>query len=196
MKKIIFVIFVILNHNNFITSQSIQDGEFVFKSLFYFDRPVMLIDTINHGRALSDFNSFIKNTNLTLDTLESNLFDNYVFISLKYSNKNILNNEGFYQSKSISRSKEVLKYIICINKETGAFYRIRGFNQTDLLSFWDSIKSQEELLKRNKSLKIFLNNFWVKDLDLKCIFSSMGKPHDVKKYPCTFNESDLIVITY
>lgn len=196
MKNAFLILLFLTFFKNFVKSQSVQDGEFIFKSSLYFGRPLFTPDSNKSKRLIYDFQNFITNTKLILDTLETNIYDNYVFVSLRYSDKNVLNNEGFCIFKSISRNKEELKFVICIDKETGEFYRIRGYNHTDLLSFWDSIKQQHDLLNRNKSQKIFLRNFWVKGLDLKCLLFSIGKPHNVNKYPCTFNESDLMVITY
>jgi hypothetical protein len=189
MKKLI--ILLTLSLSSHLYSQNDIDGMFIFKSILYFDRPLFVVDVKKNDRNKDDYEYFMKSTILHLDTLKSNVYEDYVFISLRLSSKNQLKGDFFYED-SLSKSKKH-KYTICVNKINGSIFRISGFNQSDLIGFWVSIQYQWDFLNRNKNKKSFVKNFWIEDIDIECLLSSIGKAHDSIKYPCTYRESDTVV---
>ena len=56
-------------------------------------------------------------------------------------------------------------YIIAFKQDEKLFYRLKGFASNDFVQFFKKKYKKKDRTK-------FLNQFWVKELDLACLFDS------------------------
>ena len=162
----------------------------------------LFLDSKNIIKNDSLYKAFSDVVDLKLDTLKINGEYNLTKSALSPKYK-------FFQLKEHSYKKELnenelqLYWIfgdkicsIAINQETGKSYRLLGFNTNDFLSFLsDFIEIYKEKQGEKLSIKDFLKNYTVSEIDFKCLYKGLNnKEIDINYYPCLVRASDPIWI--
>jgi hypothetical protein len=190
-----FYIFIMIFSSFELFSQIQIDPISIFKMQLF-------LDSKNIIKNDSLYKAFSDVVDLKLDTLKikgeynltkSALSPKYKFFQLKEHNYKKELNEKELQLYWIFGDKVCS---IAINQETGKSYRLLGFNTNDFLSFLSDFReTYKEKQGEKLSVKQFLKNYAVSEIDFECLYKGLNnKEIDVKKYPCLVRSSDPIWI--
>lgn len=199
-----FYIFIMIFSSFELFSQIKTDPISIFKMQLFLDSKNVKfkgLDTviIKNDSLYKTFNDVVV---LKLDTLT--IKGEYNLTKSAFSPK-----YKFFQLKEHSYKKELnenelqLYWIfgdkicsIAINQETGKSYRLLGFNTNDFLSFLSDFREDYKEKQGEKlSVKQFLKDYTVDELDFKCLYKGLNSNEiDRKKYPCLVRTSDVIWI--
>jgi len=190
-----FYIFIMIFSSFELFSQIQIDPISIFKMQLF-------LDSKNVIKNDSLYKAFSDVVDLKLDTLkikgeynltESALSPKYKFFQLKEHSYKKKLNEKELQLYWIFGDKICS---IAINQETGKSYRLLGFNTSDFLSFLSDFREMYKDKQGEKlSVKQFLKNYTVSEIDFKCLYKGLNSNEiDMKKYPCLIRASDPIWI--
>ncbi len=134
-----------------------------------------------------------KNYKFKIDTIKSEGFiDDYIFFSV--------NDDGILLKSSAKDITEpvlfklsCVKYIFVVNKKSGQYYRLLGFDKNDFLQLYRDLR--ERKFDKTKNIKVFSKNHIVEGLDFKCLYKfSKSDDYDTKKFPCCQRCQDNVII--
>lgn len=204
IKKVFILFFLIINFNE-LTAQSSTNVEDVFKMHLFLNKKNVVIgkQVIPVSKNDSLYKVFSSLITLKIDTLKvtNNLTalskDSFCFYKLSEEgiteNRKLTSNESNYLTVNCSFYNF---FVLAINNETGATYKMLGFDTNDCLNF---ISDFIEIYYENNSIKLstskFLKNYHVDSVDLECLFKGLrSKQNDREKYPCLRRCSEPIVL--
>lgn len=205
MKIVVYILFF-FTLSSPVLAQSKSDGKFLFKTWLFLEHSNTKSRhaTQFSGKDSLLFNLFQKEIEIKIDTLKSSGFsEDYVFLSVNLSGDTLKRNAIKYKDGSLVEYADIPVdncdgYVLCVNKNRGTSYRIRGFSANDFFGLYQDVQLQnKELTNRRLSIKQFLKNYAVDGLDFWCLYSGLtSADRDFIKYPCLRNCSDVMVIVH
>ena len=155
---------------------------FVIKLLLFQESPTSGIEM--NKELLADFLQM----DVDWDTLKSENFDDYIFLSVSPTLKNPNNLSVEHFPIVPDNCKE---YVVALSKDIGAFYRLKGFKINDFPSFIADLRDDQYF--KLESYKSFKKHFHVDNLDLGCLYKAFKDyGRDTEKYPCLSRCRDLM----
>ena len=175
MKKVCFFIFVLLSIGFQTYSQTTKDtlDVVINAKISFLSQGISFFTAKQINHILNDSSNY--------DILSNNGFGNEViFIKLKFRgdfarvrNKKI--DDSLYIQNKVPFSCD---YIISYKWKENKFYRLKGFIQNDFILFFNKKYTA-------KNRQSFLNQFWIDELDMSCLFDSFfGRQKGNDKMPC------------
>lgn len=180
---------------NLLNSQIKTDIEDVFKMHLFLNRQNVVFRTMDSSIVKNDslYDSFKNLISLKIETMriESALDgiddEHYKFYRVQDSGitykRELIKDESKYLSLSCWMNGS---YILAINQETGASYRLKGFDTNDFLGFLSEFKV---LYYNNNSKKLqnsfFFKKYKVEDLDFYCLYEGLrSEKINIERYAC------------
>jgi len=178
------LIIVLFLYQDFIYAQTRKEEVDFLVKLTLFQEASGTKGYISNYKALGDFLKL----EYKMDTLKSEGFDDFIFISVNpiFSNpKNISFEDGPFL---IDNCKE---FIIALNIRGRTIYKMKGFIHNDFSSFFTTLKYFN--YPNLNSSKHFIKNYSVERLDLGCLYNAYANYSiDKNKYPCLLTCSEVV----
>lgn len=191
---LIFLLFIQL-----VFSQTSTNTEDIFKAHLFLNKSNVVRSDLKNEVVKDDslFKVFCNETDLVLDTLKLDTdlyfpidgqFSFYKLKEIKYKNR-----KNWYLDIAWCNFSN---YIIAVNNDTGANFRLQGFENNDFFSFFILLKKSYRTSNfkklRNSS---FFKNYKVEGLDFKCIYRALKNIDiDNEKNNCLIKCTDGIKI--
>ena len=142
---------------------------------------------------------------LKLDTLKKTGFSkDYIFVSISLKKLDIPLKDFpivYKQWKMIDYLDMPVDscgaYVLCVNKRAGISYRLRGFRENDFLGLYRDIRGDfEGRTTKRLSIRRFLKQYTVNDLDFECLYEGLtSNKVNLKEFPCLQRcANDVVVI--
>ncbi len=161
MKRIFVLLILLLPFiKTFSQEKTIVDDIAINAKIFFLNQDTSYY---TYSQALS----FLKDTS-NYELLSSKGFNQeFVFIKIMVrGNFESIRKEAIADSMYIQNKVPFsCDYIIACKQDEKLYYRLKGFVSNDFLQFFKKSYKQ-------KDRAVFLNKFWVKELDLACLFNS------------------------
>lgn len=199
INKVIYFVVLILSFTKLSAQTETNESE-IFKMQLFLNKKSFKKsnqDTINNVslsyKMFSDLFVLKMNELNVENSLLGNLETNYVFYKVQESEimyKRKLSNDE-YRYFDIECYPDYY-YILAINLNTGASYRLAGFESNDFITFF--IDFRDHYLNEKLTLKKFLKDYKVENLDFHCMSEGLDikKTIDRTKYQCLKKCSDFL----
>jgi hypothetical protein len=200
---VIFLVLILVPYKVFAQPKRDIDVVFLFKMQLYLNEDILSPIKTTEDINLQTFSKFIENLYIRIDTLRGRITgsDTYIFLSISIDDTlrfKFFNRSGTIMFVPIQGTDTIhlRRYILAINSDNTKIFRISGFESDDLKSFFDILKNNGYYYHRRLSIREILRDSNVKDLDLECLYKSIGKPYNISRYPCTRRCSDYYIIIH
>ncbi|TRX35511.1 hypothetical protein FNW52_10755 [Flavobacterium sp. ZT3R18] len=194
IKKLTVLLFCFISINN-LCGQSKNNIEDIFKMQLFLNKKNTIFRNMDYSVSKNDslYKKFKEVFNIKIDTLKINnklsgvLENQYQFF--KITENNIVYDKILVGKESRYLLLETMMncyYVLAVNTNTGASYRLSGFDANDFFGFLSDFK--EEYLNSN-FIKLknstFFKNYKVEYLDFNCLYEGLSRRDlDREKYEC------------
>lgn len=164
---------------------SIKNYDFLIKMTLFYEASGNKDYKINN----ESFNIFLQYI-FQMEEIKQNSFTDFVFIKINPAYK-VPDNISVINGPFLAGNCD--EYLVAVSKNGKTIYRLKGFSDNDFLSFYNNLVYLK--YKKIKSSKSMHKNYYVKGLDLECLYQSqISRKKNLNTSKCLAPCSNIIYI--